>query len=160
MCSPSLIPGLHFSINQIYRAQKPGDTSRASQFNAAHYGNQLNAEEPGKCQLSTNPSRRLADSTGGGSLGAPLSHSALCIYCCGSSAGREEHLHMKGLSKGLPVLGEGGQRQVQWEQGLGASEAQCTLTTQAAATSCPPGQCTLCPAKILKLTVTFKPTAH
>lgn len=52
---------------------------------------------------------------------------------------------MKGLSKGLPALGEGGQRQVRWEQGLGlgASEAQCTLTTQAAATSCLPGQCTL-----------------
>lgn len=46
-------PEIRFTEHSAF--QKPGDTTGASQFNGAHYGNQLNAEERDKYELFTNP---------------------------------------------------------------------------------------------------------
>lgn len=59
--SPSLViclpSPLHESdLQNTMPSGKPGDTSGAQQFNEAHYGNQLNAEELDKWRLFTSPS--------------------------------------------------------------------------------------------------------
>lgn len=74
-------PQIRFTEHSAF--QKTGDTSGASQFSGAHYGNQLNAEERDKWELFTNPlHQRHTASTNGSSFAASPSHSTLFICCC------------------------------------------------------------------------------
>lgn len=74
MCSSPLLTHvltsaeIRFTEHSAFR--KPGVRSGASQFNGAHYGNQLNAEERDKFELFTTPSTR--DPRKPTLMGAPL----------------------------------------------------------------------------------------
>lgn len=67
MCSCPLLtqvftsPEIRFTEHGAF--QKPGDTSGALQFNGAHYGNQLNAEERDKSDYLPAPSTRDSQPT-------------------------------------------------------------------------------------------------
>ena len=146
MCSFPLLtqvftsPEIRFTEHSAF--QKPGDTSGALQFNGAHYGNQLNAEERDKSDYLPTPPTRDRQPTLMGAHLWPHSVTQPSLSATVTNLQREVHVCMKELTKGLWVLGEGGQEQAKGDQALGlrASQARLPLPIRIEAAPCIPGR--------------------